>query len=101
MEFLVPVPAHDPEDGRIAVILCPHFRVCTEDRFLPADLLQFFQRVKDPALNTGPVFDLFHQVPVEFPSVDIAGIRRLIRIFFVSIIIDLAHLIAAVEHRDP
>lgn len=37
---------------------------------------------------------------MEFSSVDIAGIRRLVGVFLVGVVVELSDLIAAVKHGN-
>ena len=44
--------------------------------------------------------DVLFQIPAEFSSVDVTGIRSLFRVILVTVIVDLANLVSAVEHRN-
>ena len=58
------------------------------------------QLFENPAFHGTLIHNFFHQLPVHRPTVDIAGILRFIRVFFIGIVIDLTDFIASIEHRN-
>src|SRR5699024_4775179 len=97
VEFFSLCPADDPEYRLITVVFCPHFGICIKYRLASADFFQFSKSIENASLYTAFILDILHQIPVEFSSVDIAGVRGFLRIILIGIVIYLPDLISAVE----
>ena len=74
--------------------------ICTEGGLCGPNGLQSAQGIKDLALPCPPVVAALCRVPVKFAPVEVAAVCLFVRIVVIGIVIQLSHLVTAVQHGN-
>src|SRR5699024_7328529 len=94
------VPAPDAQYMVAAGVKGPYLCLGVKGLFLGADLFQTAQTFKLFALAGGGVVAQFRQIPLEIAPVQVAAVVPLFGIVVVGVVVQLADLIAAVQHGN-
>ena len=100
VEFLTVFFTHDTKNRGIMNVVSIYVGGSIENCFVLTNLLQLRQRLEDLSLDSIRILAVFCQIPPERTAVNIAAVYAFIRIFLISIIIDLSDFISAVQHWD-
>ena len=93
------VSAHG-KDVVVVGLQDPGVRLVLEGVDGSADLFQLPKGLEDPSLAGGDIIAELRLVPLHVAAVQVAAVLRLDGIVVVSVVVQLADLVAAVDHRD-
>ena len=100
MERFLAALAHNPKYRRIAIVLRIPCCLRPEDGVLAPDAFELVEPGEDLALNRSRLLDVRNQLPRKLSAMDIARIIRFLGIVPISIVVDLADLVSAVDDRQ-
>ena len=99
-KLLAVIVTADAEDLVVPGLNRPDIRLGVKDAVFGANLLHPEEGLVNAALAGLRVVAERDLVPVKFSAVQITAVHRLHRVVMVGVIVELADLVAAVEHRD-
>ncbi len=94
------LPAAQGKNAAVSAVLHPHVGVGVEAGLLRPDSRQPAQSRKDPALTRIRAVPALRHIPAEIPAVDIAAVVPLLGVVVITVVVELAYLVAAVDHGD-